>query len=453
MPPVLQEADWEVTGLHWNLTNTLLAVGLLRTGSGGDGQGAVGGVVQVYYRGNYHWYLKQQWTEEELTCLGWDGELVGRLYLSHKSRASTSQHAIRIVDLTFDVCVSSSNDCSVAVTDGNSLLITPLATHTIPPPMSLFTIPLPHPPRYVSFFDTAIEGEGEEVGVAALCCGDDGKRNIVSLSFLNCKGKAAADRRLSRQVNIDIATELSSEIEEGEDKGVIIPRAVLVTRKEGGKESEAEDFFMVTLLANFSVSSVSGQATRSLDCLLFLLVQVVVVEGDKAGGGGLVGGVHAHIRRSEKRVFFEGPVSRIAHWYPRPLHREIPGAGAGEGEGAGAGAGEKGPGEGEKGGGEGEKGGGGGVVGVGGERRSRGAVAVGVSQASSFEVMRVDAFNTYTQEGAQVEQGDEEEGFLSLPEPCVQMAVAYTNTHTHTQTAAHAIVIGLSARNRCVCEF
>jgi hypothetical protein len=102
------------------------------------------GLVQLYYRGNYHWYLKQQWVGDGLRFLGFDEELVNRFYLSQVSRLESGAAApvLRVVDLTWDISSSVTADSSVAVVDGGKLLFTPLGINNIPPPMCKTTVQL-----------------------------------------------------------------------------------------------------------------------------------------------------------------------------------------------------------------------------------------------------------------------------------------------------------------------
>ena len=51
--------EWSVTALHWDLPSTILAVSLSAASTEN-----ILGVVQLYYRDNYHWYLKQSWSGE-----------------------------------------------------------------------------------------------------------------------------------------------------------------------------------------------------------------------------------------------------------------------------------------------------------------------------------------------------------------------------------------------------
>lgn len=139
---------WEECSLHWDLPTTLLAVGLRAVkedASAGVEETGRPGLVQLYYRGNYHWYLKQQWAGLDLRFLGFDEELVNRFYLSQSLGAeggSSGTPVWRVVDFTWDIASSSTADSSVAVVDGPKLLLTPLGINNIPPPMCKHTVAL-----------------------------------------------------------------------------------------------------------------------------------------------------------------------------------------------------------------------------------------------------------------------------------------------------------------------
>jgi hypothetical protein len=175
LPAVPRGYDrWKETSLDWDLPSALLAVGLRAvrdaplTGSSDSGVCSSSssssysdlgpGLVQFYHRGNYHWYLKQQWCEDGLVFLGFDEEIVNRCYMAHalSSTATTDAAAastipasseripvLRVVDLVWDICSSrGAADASVAVADGTRQLFTPLGINTVPPPMCKFTVNL-----------------------------------------------------------------------------------------------------------------------------------------------------------------------------------------------------------------------------------------------------------------------------------------------------------------------
>lgn len=150
--------DWEIVTLHWDISSTIIAVGAMANSIEPTNNKPYG-VVQLYTRCNYYWYLKQQFSGTELKCLGFDNEVVGRLYMSQSIRKSTvvTVHldefvpAVRIVDYTWDIYSSDSRDCSVGVVDGAQILMTPLGQSVIPPPMSKFRLNLPSQAVHASF--------------------------------------------------------------------------------------------------------------------------------------------------------------------------------------------------------------------------------------------------------------------------------------------------------------
>jgi hypothetical protein len=103
-------------------------------------------------------YLKQQFSGWGLRLLGFDREVLGRVYMSRHSRVSANsssnsssssnltnniqgqqgQAVLRTVDVQWDTCTTTTPDASVAVVDGSRLLITPLGRAVVPPPMSMY---------------------------------------------------------------------------------------------------------------------------------------------------------------------------------------------------------------------------------------------------------------------------------------------------------------------------
>ena len=127
-------AKWVVADLQWDLPSSLLAV---ESRALKDGEDIIEGmenpsVVQMYYRSNYHWYLKQQWIGGNLHIIRFDSELSGRCYFAQKFippedaiPEGKPSSAVRVVDLSWDVVCSSTKDASVAVADGKAVLMTP----------------------------------------------------------------------------------------------------------------------------------------------------------------------------------------------------------------------------------------------------------------------------------------------------------------------------------------
>lgn len=131
---------WQVTSVDWDFSSTLLAVSLLSTVTSPDQ--VQHGCVQIYYRENYHWYLKQQFIGDKLRFLCFDEEIPLKLYLIESPRAASSSTAMRIVDMYWKIASSATRDGSVVVVDGDHLHFTPLGYNNVPPPMSMYQLPL-----------------------------------------------------------------------------------------------------------------------------------------------------------------------------------------------------------------------------------------------------------------------------------------------------------------------
>eukprot|EP01038_Epipyxis_sp_PR26KG_P009194 gene9194-12400_t len=127
---VTSDSKWEVCGLEWDLPSIVLAVAL-KCGNVG--------ALQLYYRNNYHWYLKSEWIAPNLKFLGFDGEISNRLYIS-QTFSCDEVACVRIVDYTWDTVSSCSSDNSILVLDGMRMMFTPVGKSAVPPPMCLYEI-------------------------------------------------------------------------------------------------------------------------------------------------------------------------------------------------------------------------------------------------------------------------------------------------------------------------
>lgn len=178
--------------------------------------------MQLYYRGNYHWYLKQQWAAPGLHCLGFDTEIVCRIFMAQyasmekddvKPGREIVRDTLRVADFSWDVMVSGTADGSIAVTDGCSLLLTPLSLNTVPPPMSMYRHQLTSPCKHSFFWPTPVPG-GTGWGLACLS-----GENIVTLIFADGKGMP------QRQTNVDVAPVIAA-IRALEDRTYMKPSVV-----------------------------------------------------------------------------------------------------------------------------------------------------------------------------------------------------------------------------------
>ena len=97
---------------------------------------------------NYHYYLKQEIPCARLTSVAWDIEKPRTLYLTEP----TQLHRWSFEWETMTSKTSMPKDTgSVAVVDGEQLLMTPFRCQNVPPPMSAYQIRLSGVPRHVAF--------------------------------------------------------------------------------------------------------------------------------------------------------------------------------------------------------------------------------------------------------------------------------------------------------------
>ena len=140
---VLREEDhMKVAALAWDAEAGVLAVALRPPPSSAPGEGAAGR-VQLWHRGNYHWYLKQElrFAPSSLTALRFDAERPRRLHLLLLQHQQPQQQLEwRTLDYAWDALVSPSPLRTAAVIDGRRLLLTPLAKALVPPPMAAATL-------------------------------------------------------------------------------------------------------------------------------------------------------------------------------------------------------------------------------------------------------------------------------------------------------------------------
>ncbi|XP_014675329.1 PREDICTED: elongator complex protein 1-like, partial [Priapulus caudatus] len=111
-------------------------------------------VVLLYTMGNYHWYLKQSidcsaTADDQIAVVEWDAEHALTLHI-----VFSGGKYVRNV-YTWETCASSglkSDDLtSVAVIDGDKLLVTPFRNMVVPPPMCAFHVQLPAFVQQVAF--------------------------------------------------------------------------------------------------------------------------------------------------------------------------------------------------------------------------------------------------------------------------------------------------------------
>lgn len=174
--------DGTIEAMRWSPDSQLLAV-VLATGANDAPIGNNGTynshadharVLQLWHRSNWHWYLKH---ERRFACcdglsVSWEEGSPGVTGL----RAVTAEGLATATSFVWDTCTSALG--TVAVVDGNSVLLTPLRLTIVPPPMSAVAVALPAPAVAV-----ALRQHSEDEALAAVlsdgriavveCCEDD----------------------------------------------------------------------------------------------------------------------------------------------------------------------------------------------------------------------------------------------------------------------------------------
>eukprot|EP01040_Poterioochromonas_malhamensis_P007668 gene7668-8280_t len=188
-PAVGTGGDWKVESIQGDVTSLLLAVTWRLPAS----QNSVEyGCIQIYYRENYYWYLKQQMIEKSLQFLQFDPENTMRFFCQEKNSS------LRLVNLNWMVSSSNTRDGTVSMIDGQQLQSTPLGYHSVPPPMSFYKEPLTTfdasitagSPRHVSFWE---RNKASQLSGTCLLLDQSGS---VLLALNNDRGKMIAKSSL-----------------------------------------------------------------------------------------------------------------------------------------------------------------------------------------------------------------------------------------------------------------
>uniref|UniRef100_A0A3B5MHZ7 Elongator complex protein 1 n=1 Tax=Xiphophorus couchianus TaxID=32473 RepID=A0A3B5MHZ7_9TELE len=142
----------KVKELVWNSDSTVLAVWLEDLTAGEDGK--VKSYIQLWTVGNYHWYLKQSLDfdgdpQKAPVCFCWDPERPLRLHVVTHSWTSIAYDWGWTTERSRGLDVT--DDASVAVIDGEKVLVTTFRQSVVPPPMCSFELQLKSPVNQVTF--------------------------------------------------------------------------------------------------------------------------------------------------------------------------------------------------------------------------------------------------------------------------------------------------------------
>lgn len=147
----------QVKGIYWNVDSSVLLVWCedLKLDEGNPQS-----YVQLWTVNNYHWYLKQSLhfdinTEKKVVSVMWDAE---HAYVLHVVTG-----AGHYIQYTWYWGNDVSSDGTVAVIDGDKILVTPMATMVVPPPMSAYQLVLPAAANQVFFFSSSSSEQSESL--------------------------------------------------------------------------------------------------------------------------------------------------------------------------------------------------------------------------------------------------------------------------------------------------
>ncbi|CAM6119410.1 unnamed protein product [Calypogeia fissa] len=125
---ILATPESKVLSLQWNSNSELLAA-VIRDNDWD--------CIQVWYRSNFHWYLKQEWryAASDNVKMSWDPEKPLHLL------CWTASGRLNRISLCWKSAVLGFS--TAFVIDGRNLLVTPLSHSIIPPPMFSFKVNFP----------------------------------------------------------------------------------------------------------------------------------------------------------------------------------------------------------------------------------------------------------------------------------------------------------------------
>ena len=149
----LRDKNCTIHQMAWSptkATTTVLAIHLSTESVQGDVT-VVEEKVQLWYRSNYHWYMKQEFRytpSNHIACLRWSTLEEDHLTVLLKNGA---RYVYRFRWQESITCAAHSNIAFVV--DGSGLLSTPLAKMIVPPPMSHSSLALEAPVRDIALAD------------------------------------------------------------------------------------------------------------------------------------------------------------------------------------------------------------------------------------------------------------------------------------------------------------
>ncbi|KAM3867334.1 elongator complex protein 1 [Diretmus argenteus] len=142
----------KVKELMWSSDSTVLAVWTEDETAGEDGH--LNTSIQLWAVGNYHWYLKQsldfgRTPQEAPACVSWDPERPLRLHVVTCGWTSITYDWAWTTERSPGL--DATDNASVAVIDGDRILVTAFRQCVVPPPMCSYDLQLTSPVNQVTF--------------------------------------------------------------------------------------------------------------------------------------------------------------------------------------------------------------------------------------------------------------------------------------------------------------
>ncbi|EDV26443.1 uncharacterized protein TRIADDRAFT_22184, partial [Trichoplax adhaerens] len=187
------DSETRVIDLVWNLDSKLLAVRLETTTFHNDMYLSFS--VQLWFCNNSHWYCKQEisfTTADRIACIQWDTDVSYRLHIATFGGKYLQYNWYWDVD--YSQAHVAGNLSSVAVIDGDRLLVTPFSIMVMPPPMSAYYIKAESSINQVCFGPSGISNDfaivlaNMNIAIYTYCDGPDTLTNEKSIKLSGTGG-------------------------------------------------------------------------------------------------------------------------------------------------------------------------------------------------------------------------------------------------------------------------
>ena len=203
--PHFDPAVTNVDTLAWNSRGDVLAVVVSI-----EREGSSSSFLQLWYRENYHWYLKTQLpfdsissdgndsiTHKLITSIEWDPENVYRLRLS-TAESYRPMRMLHRLQFEWHYCVSKGSQSIAAVIDGDKLKLTSFKHALVAPPECYASIRFPNPISHACFEPTQLQRTPGQSDSAALPITGDNRIAVITTDGDLCVSVSCVNSPRSR---------------------------------------------------------------------------------------------------------------------------------------------------------------------------------------------------------------------------------------------------------------